>query len=158
MKERLISITSELFSRNAVEILDGGDETDALYESLVEKANKAISKYGWKEVFESWKNYMYENCHTVEEALSFATWFEIYGGHHHRIEEPYKFLAYLYDIFDLNPVKYNAQIMDDVSYGLLEAAGIKEEDPERLEKKKQRRINQKRKKTQRMIEKNKSAE
>ncbi|MBQ6264730.1 MAG: hypothetical protein IJ050_00295 [Clostridia bacterium] len=40
----------------------------------------------------------------------------------------------------------------------LEAAGIKEEDPERLEKKKQRRINQKRKKTQRMIEKNKSAE
>ena len=126
MKERLISITSELFSRNAVEILDGGDETDALYESLVEKANKAISEYGWKEVFESWKNYMYENCHTVEEALSFATWFEIYGGHHHRIEEPYKFLAYLYDIFDLNPVKYNAQIMDDVSYGLLEAAGIKE--------------------------------
>lgn len=95
MKERLISITSELFSRNAVEILDGGDETDALYESLVEKANKAISKYGWKEVFESWKNYMYENCHTVEEALSFAILFEIYGGHHHRIEEPYKFLAYL---------------------------------------------------------------
>ena len=40
----------------------------------------------------------------------------------------------------------------------LEAAGIKEEDPERLEKKKERRINQKRKKTQRMIEKNKSAE
>ena len=40
----------------------------------------------------------------------------------------------------------------------LEAAGIKEEDPERLEKKKQHRINQKRKKTQRMIEKNKSAE
>ena len=40
----------------------------------------------------------------------------------------------------------------------LEAAGIKEEDPERLEKKKQRRINQKRKKTQRMIEKNNSAE
>jgi hypothetical protein len=55
---------------------------------------------------------MYENCHTVEEALSFATWFEIYGGHNHRIEEPYKFLAYLYDIFDLNnPVKYNAQII-----------------------------------------------
>lgn len=40
----------------------------------------------------------------------------------------------------------------------LEAAGIKEKDPERLEKKKQRRINKKRKKTQRMIEKNKSAE
>lgn len=54
---------------------------------------------------------MYENCHTVEEALSFAAWFEIYGGHNHRIEEPYKFLAYLYDIFDLNPVKYNAQII-----------------------------------------------
>lgn len=57
---------------------------------------------------------MYENCHTVEEALSFATWFEIYGGHNHRIEEPYKFLAYFYDIFDLNPVKYNAQIITPI--------------------------------------------
>ncbi len=125
MNEQLYAITNELFSRNAVEVLDGGDATDALYDSLVEKADNAISKYGWKAVFDSWRTYMYVDCHTVEEALSFATWFEIYGGHNHRIEEPYKFLAYLYDIFDLNPVKYNAQIMDDVSYGLLEASGIK---------------------------------
>ncbi len=126
MKEQLISITNELFSHNAIEVLDGGDETDELYDTLIEKANKAISEYGWEAVFESWKSYMIKNCHTVDEALSFATWFEIYGGHHHKIEEPYKFLAYLYDIFDLSPVKYNAQIMDDVSYGLLEAAGVKE--------------------------------
>ena len=99
MNSNLDNITYELFSRNAVEVLDGGDATDALYDSLVEKADSAISEYGWKAVFESWKTYMYENCHTVEE--------------------PYKFLAYLYDIFDFNPVKYNAQIMDDVSYGLL---------------------------------------
>ncbi len=125
MNRNLNSIASDLFSRNAVEVLDGGDATDVLYDSLVEKADSAISTYGWKAVFESWEAYMYENCHTVEEALSFATWFEIYGGHYHRIEEPYKFLAYLYDIFDLNPVKYKAQIMDDVSYGLLEASGIK---------------------------------
>lgn len=125
MNEQLDTITKELFKRNAVEILDGGDATDALYDELVEKADKAITEYGWEAVFESWKSYMYENCHTVEEALSFATWFEIYGGHNHIIEEPYKFLAYLYDIFNLNPVKYNAQIIDDVSYGLLEAAGIK---------------------------------
>lgn len=126
MNEQLDSITNELFSRNAVEVLDGGDATDALYDALVEKANIAISEYGWDAVFESWCGYMYKNCHTVDDALSFATWFEIYGGHNHIIAEPYKFLAYLYDIFDLNPVKYNAQIMDDVSYGLLEAAGIKE--------------------------------
>ena len=126
MNEQLISITNELFCHNAIEVLDGGEETDALYEELIEKANRVISEYGWERVFESWKSYMYENCHTVEEALSFATWFEIYGGHKHKIEEPYKFLAYLYNIFNLNPVKYNAQIMDDVSYGLLEAAGIKE--------------------------------
>lgn len=125
MNEQLSSITNDLFSRNAIEVLDGGDATDVLYDSLVEKADSTISEYGWEAVFESWQSYMYENCHTVEEALSFATWFEIYGGHNHKIEEPYKFLAYLYDIFELNPVKYNAQIMDDVSYGLLEASGIK---------------------------------
>ena len=125
MNEQLDLITNNLFCRNAVEILDGNEATDALYDALVEKADKAISEYGWEAVFESWKTYMYENCHTVKDALSFATWFEIYGGHNQRIEEPYKFLAYLYDIFDLNPVKYNAQIMDDVSYGLLEASGIK---------------------------------
>lgn len=126
MNSDLDNITNELFSRNAVEVLDGGDATDALYDALVEKANNAISEYGWNAVFESWCGYMYKNCHTVDDALNFATWFEIYGGHNHIIAEPYKFLAYLYDIFDLNPVKYNAQIMDDVSYGLLEAAGIKE--------------------------------
>ncbi len=125
MNKELNLITNELFSRNAIDILDGGDSTDELYDTLVEKADKAISEYGWETVFESWNSYMYENCHTVEEALNFATWFEIYGGNNHKIEEPYKFLAYLYDIFDLNPVKYNAQIMDDVSYGLLEASGIK---------------------------------
>jgi hypothetical protein len=125
MNEQLNSITNELFSHNAVEILDGGDTTDALYDALVEKANNVINEYGWDVVFESWENFMYENCNSVEDALNFATWFEIYGGHNHKIAEPYKFLAYLYDIFDLNPVKYNAQIMDDVSYGLLEAAGIK---------------------------------
>jgi hypothetical protein len=125
MNEKLNSITNELFSHNAVEILDGGDTTDALYDALVEKANNVINEYGWNVVFESWKNFMYENCNSVENALNFATWFEIYGGNNHKIAEPYKFLAYLYDIFDLNPVKYNAQIMDDISYGLLEAAGIK---------------------------------
>jgi hypothetical protein len=125
MNEQLNSITNELFSHNAVEILDGGDTTDALYDTLVEKATNVINEYGWDAVFESWENFMYENCNSVEDALNFATWFEIYGGHNHKIAEPYKFLAYLYDIFDLNPVKYNAQIMDDVSYGLLEAAGIK---------------------------------
>lgn len=125
MNERLEKITVELFGRNAIEILDGGEDTDALYDSLVEKAEKTISEYGWDAVFDSWKDYMYRNCHTIDEALSFATWFEIYGGHNHRITDPYKFLAYLYDIFDLDPVKYDAQIMDDVSFGLLEAAGIK---------------------------------
>ena len=68
---------------------------------------------------------MYKNCHTVEEAINFATWFDIYGGQNYKIENPYMFLAYLYDIFDLNPVKYNAQIMDDVSYGILETSGVK---------------------------------
>ncbi len=126
MNKQLDSITCELFGHNAIEVLDGGDETDALYDALIEKAHNAIDVYGWDRIFESWCSFMYENCHTVEEALSFATWFEIYGGHNHKIAEPYKFLAYLYDIFDLDPVKYNAQIMDDVSYGLLEASGIKE--------------------------------
>lgn len=68
MNSNLDNITYELFSRNAVEVLDGGDATDALYDSLVEKADSAISKYVWKAVFESWKTYMYENCHTTQNS------------------------------------------------------------------------------------------
>ena len=124
MNKELDIITKELFSLDAVEVLDD-PTSDELYDSLVEKAHAAIEKFGWDEVFESWKRYMTENCHTVKEALSFATWFEIYEGHTHVVSDPYGFLAYLYDIFDLNPVKYDAQIMDDISDGLLEAAGIK---------------------------------
>ena len=125
MNKQIDMITEELFHRNALEVIDGGDETDELYDELVEKAHKVINEYGWNDVFESWENYMYNNCHTVDEALSYATWFDIYGGQEHIIPDPYGFLAYLYDIFDLCPVKYDAQIMDDVSYGLLEAAGLK---------------------------------
>ncbi len=125
MNTQIDEITAELFSRNAIDIIDGGSETDEIYDSLVEKARAAVEDYGWESVFTSWESFMYANCHTVEDALSFATWFYTYGGHEHRIEKPYHFLAYLYNIFDLNPVKYGAQIMDDVSYGLLEAAGIK---------------------------------
>ena len=127
MNTQLEIITNELFKHNAIEILDGGEETDALYDNLKEKAQDAISEYGWNAVFESWKNYMYKNCHSVEDALSFATWFEIYGGHMHIISDPYDFLAYLYDIFDLDPVRYNAQIMDDITYGLLESSGTKKD-------------------------------
>ena len=120
----LDTITRELFSRDAISVLDD-DSTDELYEKLKETAAAAIEKYGWDAVFESWQKYMHEHCHTAQEALSFATWFEAYGGHEHKISDPYGFLAYLYDIFDLNPVKYDAQIMDDISYGLLESTGIK---------------------------------
>lgn len=126
MKKSLNEITQELFGHNVVEVLSEGEESDDLYDSLVEKASATIAEYGWDAVFENWKDYLYSNCHTVEEAISFATWFEMYGGHHHKIEDPYTFLAYFYDIFELNPVKYDAQIMDDVSFGLLEASGIKE--------------------------------
>lgn len=124
MNNELELITKELFKLNAVEVIDDL-ASDELYDSLVEKAHSAVEKYGWSEVFESWNRYMHENCHTVEEALSFATWFDAYAGEENVIHNPYEFLAYLYDIFDLNPVKYDAQIMDDVSYGLLEAAGLK---------------------------------
>lgn len=126
MNPELNEITNELFSKDAIEILDS-ESSDELYDSLIEKAQSAIMQYGWDAVFESWNLYMHNNCHNVKEALSFATWFEAYGGQTHKISDPYGFLAYLYDIFDLNPVKYDAQIMDDVSYGLLEAAGIKKD-------------------------------
>jgi len=124
MNIELETITNELFSRDAIEVIDD-PTTDELYDSLKEKASTAIKKFGWDEVFDSWKQYMYSHCHSVNEALSFATWFYSYDGATHIIPNPYDFLAYLYDIFDLSPVKYDAQIMDDVSYGLLEAAGIK---------------------------------
>ena len=124
MKAEIEAITTELFCRDAIEVLSDST-TDELYDSLKEKANNAVKEYGWEEVFESWKQYMYSHCHSAKEALSFATWFYSYDGAAHIIPKPYDFLAYLYDIFDLCPVKYDAQIMDDVSYGLLEAAGIK---------------------------------
>lgn len=124
MNKELDAITIELFSLNAYDLLLDPNSDD-VWNHNVKTAHSTIDKYGWEQVFESWKRFMIENCHTVQEALSFATWFEAYGGHTHKIENPYEFLAYLYNIFDLNPVKYDAQIMDDISYGLLESAGIK---------------------------------
>lgn len=89
-----------------IEIIDD-PTSDELYYSLIEKAHSSIDIYGWPTVFESWNTYMHKYCHTVKEALNFATWFEIYGGQNYKIPDPYHFLAYLYNIFDLCPVKYS---------------------------------------------------
>lgn len=124
MNKELDLITKELFSIDAYKLLQDPN-SDEIWDHNVDIALSTINQYGWDQVFDSWKQYMIENCHSIEEALSFATWFDAFGGQTHRIDNPYEFLAYLYDIFDLNPVKYDAQIMDDVSYGILEAAGIK---------------------------------
>lgn len=121
MNDIIIVKTNALFGN------DYFDEfiSDEQYEALQKQAEELIKEYGWDAVFECWDGYMREYCHTIQEAISFANWFVAYGGQEHKIADPYGFLAYLYDIFDLCPVRYDAQIMDDVSYGLLEACGIK---------------------------------
>ena len=46
MNAELETITNELFSRNAIEVIND-PTTDELYESLKKKANEAIKKFGW---------------------------------------------------------------------------------------------------------------
>ena len=54
MNDKLEAITKDLFSRDAIDVMnDNSPSGDELYDSLIGKARAAIEEFSWLQVFES---------------------------------------------------------------------------------------------------------
>lgn len=139
MNNNLACETSYLFNSDFFDESIDEDEYYSHCENLIET-------FGWDKVFESWENYLYQYCTTVDKVINFANWFWFYDGQKKYIPDPYKFISYFYYIMDLEPYKYDADtIMDSITIDVLLYAGnvyvdlqnnpryIPEEDPKIIE-------------------------
>lgn len=105
--------------------------TDEQEDELDKCFNEAISKYGWDKTFEAIDSYMRLKCLDGNEATNFALWFSFYRcSEAGKINEPYRFLGYLYYRMELEPWKYDAlDIMDGLVKDILSNENDKRCDP-----------------------------
>ena len=62
-------------------------------EDHLDRANNLLEAHPWKDIFNSWDNYLRTNCKTPEEVINFCNLFFYYGGTEQFISEPYTFLG-----------------------------------------------------------------
>ena len=86
-------------------------------------AVKLLKEYSWEEIFLVWNEYLHK-CKTPDEVLNFCYLFFYYGGHDHKINEPYDFLGYIYSVID-EDIYYGEHfdLLDSLSASVLEKAG-----------------------------------
>ena len=104
------------------------DETD----KLSSIAQELIDKYGDKQVFAEWYEYLKECVTDKKTARNFAYWFFQYGGHELKIKNPYPFLALLFVKTEvpldkepsLKEEKEFDDLIDSIYVSLLSNAGI----------------------------------
>ena len=44
-----------------------GDDTSQEYDLLLDKVEQQITEFGWDKTFESWKNYLFTECKTLNQ-------------------------------------------------------------------------------------------
>ncbi|MBQ7502555.1 hypothetical protein IJT93_07560 [bacterium] len=126
MIDKLKNLIFYLFNRRWDEDLTDGEE-----EKLQNIYENTISDYGWKRVFKEIDNYMRSSCPDGESACNFA---HLYWGYNcadfKDIDNPVRFLGFIYYRMELSPFKYDAiEVMDGLVHELLCTEGDKDRDP-----------------------------
>lgn len=93
-------------------------------EEHLDRAEQLIDSHPWSDVFNSWNNYLHNNCKTPEEVINFCNLFVYYGGTEQFIPHPYEFLGYIYYMVDTEKYWDEAgELLDSLSVSVLEKAG-----------------------------------
>ncbi len=103
-----------LFNRKWDDITDEEDDIlQEIYKILIRES-------GWEAVFAEIDKYRRTECLDGESACNFANLYWSYGCYEQIVAFPYSFLGYLYYRMNLDPWKYDADvIMDSLFYKLL---------------------------------------
>jgi len=89
-----------------------------------EAAETLIRELGWPEVFDSWFDYLLNNCPTEKAVVNFANLFFYYGGADRPLRDPYRFISYLYYRVDTSKYEDDAiTIFDSIAIAMLSKIG-----------------------------------
>lgn len=120
MNSTIISETEYLFNRDYFD----NSITEDVEEEYTDRADALLSSYSWDDIFDCWFDYLKNNCKTEKEVINWANLFFCYGGADNPIDDPYKFLGYLYYKVDvLNNVDEAQHIFDSIAISILEPMG-----------------------------------
>ena len=93
-------------------------------EEHLDRADNLLEAYPWKDIFNSWNDFLHANCKTPEEVINFCNLFYYYGGTDQFIPEPYSFLGYIFSIVDWDKNWDTAgDFLDGFCISILEKAG-----------------------------------
>ena len=87
-------------------------------------AHKQMEDNMWSDVYNSWFQYLIDNCESPEKVINFVNLFSYYGGQDQAIKNPYEFLGYIYCKVDMD--KYwdvAGDLFDSVAISILESCG-----------------------------------
>lgn len=98
------------------------------HEEHWDKAAEILEKYSFSDFHQASFEWMCNHCAAAEQYINFANLYFYYGGADHYIDNPYPFLAYLYNGVDWEHDSENAEKADNIFWsiavGLLQHSGI----------------------------------
>ncbi len=84
------------------------------HEDHLELVSKVMDEYSFKDFYYASFDWLRRNCKTPEQYINFANLYYYYGGSDFFVDNPYPFLAYLYNGIDWENDVENAEIADNV--------------------------------------------
>lgn len=85
------------------------------HEYHLELVAKVISEYSFKDFYYVSFDWLRRNCRTPDQYINFANLYFYYGGTDFFVDNPYPFLAYLYNGIDWEKDAENAEKADNIS-------------------------------------------
>ncbi len=82
------------------------------------KAAEILKKYSFSDFHQASFEWMRNHCVTAEQYINFANLYFYYGGADFYVDNPYPFLAYLYNGIDWDSDSVNAEKADDIFWSI----------------------------------------
>lgn len=87
-------------------------------EEHLDKAAEILEKYSFSDFYQASFEWMRNHCVTAEQYINFANLYFYYGGTDSYVDNPYPFLAYLYNGIDWDNDSVNAEQADNIFWSI----------------------------------------
>lgn len=95
------------------------------HEEHLQASWELFENYSWEEIAPVWLDHLYTNCKTPEEVINFVNLFVYYEAADHPINDPIRFIGYLYYKVDMDKYWEQAgELFEGVAITILSKSGL----------------------------------
>ena len=95
------------------------------HEEHLQASWELFENYSWEEIAPAWMEHLYMNCKTPEEVINFVNLFIYYEAADRPINDPIKFIGYLYYKVDMDKYWNEAgELFEGVAITILSKSGL----------------------------------